>query len=137
MRRPWPTGGCWAKGKKYSCSMRLHFFQLYDLERYNLPFHLQANPHFFWGLFLCKPVATLMQPWLQVWKTAFIYTGYCIKLKKELELLTLKNGNNKLSRNFAKYQSTVRNIPEERRPNLNRGGNQKSRRTGKQKSCLR
>jgi hypothetical protein len=56
-------------------------------------------------------------------KTAFIQTGYCHYIEKnELELLTLKNGNNKLSRNVGNYQSTARNIPEERRPHLNRDG---------------
>jgi len=54
-----------------------------------------------------------MHPWVQVWKAGFIYTGYYIKLKKELGLLALKNGNSKLSRNVGNYQSTVRNIPEE------------------------
>jgi len=62
-----------------------------------------------------------MHPWVQVWKTAFICTGNCIKLKRELELLTLKNCNSKLSRNVGNYQYTVRNIPEEQRSNLNRG----------------
>jgi len=60
----------------------IFFFQLCGLERYNLSFHLQFYPHFFRGLFLRKPVASLMWPWVQVWKTAFIQTGYCHYIEK-------------------------------------------------------
>jgi len=77
-----------------------------------LPFQLQVYPHFFWGLFLHKPVASLIHPCVQVWKTAVIYTGYCIQLKRELEQLTFKNGNYNLSLNVSNYQSALRNIPE-------------------------
>jgi hypothetical protein len=41
--------------------------------------------------------------------------------------LTLEDGTDRLSRNVGNYESTLRNIPEERRSPLHRGGNLKSR----------
>jgi hypothetical protein len=48
-----------------------------------------------------------------------------------MELLTSNNGTNKFSRNVGNYQYTLRNIPEERRPHLKRGGSEKSRKDRK------
>jgi hypothetical protein len=44
-----------------------------------------------------------------------------------LESLTLKDGIDSLSRNVGNYQSTLRNIPEERRSHLHSGGSLKAR----------
>jgi len=39
---------------------------------------------------------------------------------------TLQDGTDRLSRNVANYQPTLRNIPEDRRAHLQRGGSVKS-----------
>jgi hypothetical protein len=44
-----------------------------------------------------------------------------------LDCLTAEYGTARLSRNVGNYHSTLRNIPEERRSNLHRGGSLKSR----------
>jgi hypothetical protein len=40
------------------------------------------------------------------------YTFFCFFL----DCLTLEGGTDRLSRNVGNYQSTLRNVPEERRP---------------------
>ena len=55
-----------------------------------------------------------------------LYTEVSVISSRVLDCLNLHDGTDRLSRNV-NHQSTVRNIPEERRAHLDRGGSLKSR----------